>query len=147
MNKITSVIVSAVVLIVGIGSFYGGMKYDQNKNSHLGKGLDQARFQQMGGNGANRTGGAQSGGLVSGDIISQDDKSVTIKLRDARLPDGQGGSKIIFLSASTSISKMAPGLVQDLKVGQQITVTGTTNQDGSITAKSIQMQPASQPIK
>jgi len=146
MNKITSVIVSAVVLIVGIGSFYGGMKYDQNKNSPLGKGLDQARFQQFGTSGSNRT-GMQGSGFVSGDIISQDDKSITIKLRDARLPDGQGGSKIIFLSASTSISKMTTGSLKDLATGQQVTVTGTTNQDGSVTAQSIQIRPMAQSAK
>lgn len=145
MNKITLVAISTAIIIVGAGSFYGGMRYDQNKNfASLNK--NTPRFQQFGSNSNSRP-GMQNGGLVTGDIISQDAKSVTVKLRDARLPDGQGGSKIIFLSASTSISKMVEGLSQDLKIGQQITATGTTNQDGSITAQSIQIRPMAQQVK
>jgi hypothetical protein len=138
MNKITIIVISALIIVVSAGSFYGGMKYDQNKNSPLGKGLDRTRFQQIGGNGTNRMGGIQSDGLVNGDIISQDNKSMTIKLRN-------GGSKIIFLSESTSISKMASGSLEDLVAGQQVTVTGIANQDGSITAQSIQIRPTLTP--
>lgn len=131
-----TVIISA---IVGAGSFYGGMKYAQNKqNSNR-----QARFMmQTGGQqGAAFAGGQvgrmqrNGGGFIMGEIISKDDKSVTVKLQD-------GGSKIIFVSSDTKISKNAEGSINDIQVGTSISANGTINQDGSVSANSIQVRPA-----
>ncbi len=135
-----------IVIIVGAGSFYGGMKYDQSKNptanrnaggfANLSSEERQARLQQFGAIGQN--GGARgtqaNGGFATGEIISKDEKSLTIKLQD-------GGSKIVFFSDSTPIMKSASGTSQDLATGEQVTVTGTANQDGSISAQSIQLRP------
>ena len=136
MNKLVLIIV-AVAVVVGGGSFYAGMKYDQSKTT-----ADrQARMQQFGtgGNGGQRgaRGGgglAGAGGFTAGEIISKDAASVTIKLRD-------GGSKIIFLTDQTPVLKSAAGTSGDLVVGSNVTVNGTPNQDGSISAESIQIRP------
>lgn len=130
MNKKIAGIVG-VIIISGV-SFFGGMKYTASQNPVSTRGVGFQRGIRTGGTG---------GGFVTGEIISKDDKSVTIKLRDPRQPDGQGGSKIIFLSASTSIMKSILGSLGDITVGEQITATGNTNADGSITAQSIQMRP------
>jgi len=66
--------------------------------------------------------------------IAKDAASVTIKLRD-------GGSKIIFLSDQTPVLKSATGTSDDLTVGSNVTVSGKPNQDGSISAESIQIRP------
>lgn len=131
-KKLLPIIIA--IIVVGAGAFYGGMKYQESK---IVKERQQA-FQQFG---ANATGGARVSGrtnsnMLGGEIIAKDDKSITIKLRD-----GQGGSKIVFFSDATKITKSAEGSLEDLKTGGQILVNGTQNSDGSLTAQTIQLQP------
>ena len=134
MNK-SIVIIIAVTLIVGAGAFYGGMKYAENKAT---AGWQQ-RTQQFSGNAgagfSGGTGGGQrgGGGFISGEILSKDDKSVTVKLQD-------GGSKIVFLSDSTKITKSTDGALSDLEAGKNVSVNGAANPDGSITAQTIQLR-------
>jgi hypothetical protein len=141
MKKILPVFI-AIVIIVGGGAFYGGMKYAESKGDsaarngfpNFGK-LSPEEGQRFAG-GPGGPGGKISGtNFTSGEIISADDKSVTVKLPD-------GGSKIIFFSDSTKITKSTEGNAEDLKVGENIMANGTANQDGSITAETIQLRPA-----
>jgi hypothetical protein len=86
MNKLIPIIV--VALVVGGGSFYGGMKYAESKNP---RGLSQGNFQNMqnlspeerqqriaqlganGGNFRNGSGGGQrGGGFTNGEILTID---------------------------------------------------------------------------
>lgn len=131
------IITVVIVLIVGAGAFYGGVRYDQSTTAAT----RQARLQQFGAAGTqNFQSGAQRGtqangaGFTSGDIISKDATSITVQMRD-------GGSKIVFFTDSTPIMKTASGTPQDLVNGQYVMVTGSANQDGSITAQSIQLRP------
>jgi len=132
MKKIIPIII-ILIIAMGGGAFYGGMKYAQSKT--------QQRFTQrfgqpgsatgtFGGNLGNRTGA----GFATGEIISKDEKNVTIKLRD-------GGSKIIFYSDTTEVGKFVSGTPNDLEIGKTVIVNGKANQDGSITADSIQLRP------
>jgi len=143
MKKILPIII-VVIVIVGGGAFYGGMKYQQNKNPMSGfsrqnfQNLSEEQRQQLQANaggafqGGNRAAGQ---GFLAGEVISKDAQSLIIKMQD-------GGSKIIFYSDSTEISKFVQGAVSDLEVGETVMINGTANQDGSITAKSIQLRPA-----
>lgn len=134
MNK-TLLSILAVAVVVGSGAFYGGMKYAENKAASD----RQQRIQQFGGSGSGtgfRNGGSgnrTAGGFTSGEILSKDDKSITIKMRD-------GGSKIIFYSDTTEVGKFVNGTPSDLEVGKNVSVNGTANSDGSITAQSIQLR-------
>lgn len=140
---------AVIVLAVGAGSFYGGMKYGQSQPVAAGTRGDFADFRnlspeerqqrtvQMGmrpGSNGGFNGSRGGQGFVNGEIIAADDQSITVKLRD-------GGSKIVFISSSTEISKFVAGEAGDLAVGENVTVMGQTNTDGSVTAQTIQMRP------
>ena len=155
MNKLIAIVI-AVAVVVGGGAFFGGMKYAESKSlrgrvsqadfqnlQNLSPEERQQRLQELGANaGAGFRGGAGGGqrgggGLTAGEIIAKDDKSITVKLSD-------GGSKIVFLSDSTTISKMTDGTKSDLEIGKQVTVNGSANSDGSVTAQNIQLRPVPQ---
>lgn len=134
MNKKYIVLCVISALIIAGGSFYGGTLYAKSKtpftrgNLEARIGQDGRQMGQLGGNMRN-----VSGGFIAGEIISKDATSVTVKLQN-------GGSKIIFLGDTTQVSKSTNGTVNDLVVGTQITVTGTANSDGSVTAQSVQIR-------
>ena len=113
-----------------VGVFYGGMLY--------GKGQNQTPANRAGGAAyaGTRTGGAGGGfgSATIGQILSKDNTSITVSIR-------AGGSKIIFLDNTTPITKQANGAMSDLAVGTNVSVVGTTNTDGSISAQSIQIRP------
>jgi len=151
MKKIASVlIILLVVLVLAGGAFYGGMKYAGTKTpafisnfGNLSAEEIQQRMQQMGqagtlpgnpGGGANRAGGQ----FLAGQILSKDENSLTLKMQD-------GSTKIIFFSPASEISKTAAGTADDLAAGKTVMVSGSANDDGSITAKSIQIRPDTQP--
>jgi hypothetical protein len=96
----------------------------------------------MGGNGTgmNRP-RTQGGGFVTGAIIAADDTSITVETRGVQ--SGTNGTKIVFLSDSTQVTKSTEGALADLSIGKEVVITGTTNTDGSLTAKTVQLRPAS----
>lgn len=144
MKKIVPVII-AIIAVGGI-SFYGGVKYQQGKTPAVqvftpgqgqpgGFGARGTRISA----GANipRTGAGMN--ATSGEVIAKDDKSITVKLSD-------GGSKIVFFSDKTSVSKTAEGTQNDVVIGEQVMVSGAANTDGSVTASMIQIRPALPPV-
>ena len=130
---------SIVGLVIIATSFYAGMKYGQSSGTATtsqtqinsvqggaaGAGVRQGRM------GASRNGG----GFVSGQIVSKDSTSMVLSLRDG------SGSKNIFFSTSTQVMKTVAGSLGDLAVGEEVSINGTANPDGSVVAQSIQLRP------
>jgi hypothetical protein len=152
-GKIIPMAVAAAVAIGG-GSFYGGMKFGESRapQSAFGAGNGKmifrnfdvssqdgqrvwvqggGQFGPMDGSGSGR---GPTGGFANGEIISKDGSSVTVETRG-------GGSKIVFYSDSTEIGKFVDGTKEDLDVGKAVTIIGKANDDGSLTAQSIQLRP------
>ncbi|MES2135069.1 MAG: hypothetical protein V4449_02425 [Patescibacteria group bacterium] len=131
MNK--KIIVGIVVVVLLAGSFYGGMVYGKSSTpvrGQFGNGQFSGNPAGMGGMRA-----GMGGGLTAGEIISKDATSVTIKMQD-------GSTKIVLIGESTQVMKTSAGSADDLSVGTNVAVTGTTNSDGSITGQSVQIRPA-----
>lgn len=131
------IIVSLVVLAVGGGAFFGGIKYQESKSQNQ---IPSAgNFRQIPGGGqlsdgarANRNVG---GGMVAGEIIGVDEDSIILKSAD-------GSSKIVFFSEKTSIGNFVVAQAGDLAVGQYVSAAGTAGADGSIVANNIQIGTA-----
>lgn len=125
----------AGAIIIAIVSFYGGMKYDQSKNASFSSPTPNSAQNGLGRMGGQRGGGMRAFNGASGSIVAKDATSITLSLRDG------SGSKIIFVSPSTLVSKSVTGSESDLLVGKEVSVNGTANSDGSINAQSIQLRP------
>jgi hypothetical protein len=82
-----------------------------------------------GGEGAIRVQGVNA---VAGSIVSADADSITVKT-------AEGGTKIVLVSASSTISKTLPGSMTDLVAGEYVIATGTFNTDGTMTASRVQV--------
>lgn len=128
-------------VVIALVFFFIGMQVGKSTQGNTLGGQNGRSFgngQMMGGQNGGRTSGMmRGGGIVSGTIVSFDDKSVTISLRD-------GGTKTIYISGTTIVSKSAVGTRTDLLNGSNIIVNGTANQDGSIAATSVQLRPIDQ---
>src|SRR5690242_7720226 len=112
-NKIIGLV---ILVVVGAGCFYAGTAYQKSKTPVQ---TANNRGGQGGGNGGRFRGGAggpvgQGGGFVNGQVIAKDDKSITVQLPN------NGGTKIVFLSGNSQISKSVSGAVTDLSVGQMV---------------------------
>ncbi len=126
------------LLVVGSSSFYAGMRYARASRADA---FANGAFQ--GGPGGQRGGAARGNfargtGFASGAILSKDDTSLTLKMMD-------GSTKIVLFATSTEVLKSAAGSLADLAAGTEVTVMGTGNTDGSLTAKSIQLRGAGSP--
>jgi len=125
MNKKIIMAVVITLVVAGGAGFYGGMLYGKSARPDLSANLNRQRG----------IGAQPNAGFSGGEIIKKDDTSITIKL-------SSGSSQIILFSGATKVTKSAEGSATDLTIGGQVTVTGSKNQDGSITAQSIQIRPA-----
>jgi len=146
MKKSTLVAIVFVVLIVaGGGGFFGGMQYEKKKLQDnpaeifgaIRGNNTNGSVRQFGNPNGGSTNRAFPGGMgrgVSGTIESISGTTMTVKSVD-------GSSKIVILPSSASITKSATGSAADLVTGETVMVTGTTNDDGSVTAVNIQLNP------
>lgn len=134
MKNKNLIITILLVVFVGGGGFFAGMKYQQSQRGQFANGQFGGRGMMGGANVSGNNGNRMGFRPVNGAIISSDDKSITVKLTD-------GSSKIVLLSATTVINKANVATKEDLKTGEKVAVFGQTNSDGSVTAQNIQLNP------
>jgi hypothetical protein len=123
------IILIIAILVAGGAGFFGGMQFQKATGAKTvaTSGTTRGNF-----SGAARTRAASGAGFTSGQILSKTVNSLTIKLT-------AGGSEIVFLAPSSQIMESSTTTIANLNVGQSVMVTGTTNSDGSVTAKTVQV--------
>lgn len=150
MRKPISIILIALAFIlVAAGSFYGGMVYGkQQVNATFAAGFPNGQaipingqagdfqgFRTRGQNGQAGAGIGQQAGMTFGEIQGIEGNTLTITDRD-------GNPLHVQVADTTLIEKNASVSVSDLAIGDTVIISGNTNDDGSITARSVQVAPA-----
>lgn len=127
-----------VVIIIAGAAFYGGTVYAKRSTGRAQ--FANGQFPTGGAGGFAARGGARSagtgGGFTAGEIVSATGGSISIKMQNG------SSTELVLIGSSTQILKSAAGTASDLSVGANVTVTGTSNSDGSLSASSIQIRPA-----
>lgn len=134
MNNTTKIIMGGIALAVL--AFWAGTAYANHRKASAAPMMGQyGQFGNRGnlGGSAGMRGG-NAGGIVAGTVLSKTDTSITVQTQG-------GGSKILVLSPSTTVSKSAQGSISDVTVGSSVLATGTPNTDGSVTAQNLQLRP------
>lgn len=128
-NKNLIISVALVVLALA-GGFFAGMQYQKSQRVTFAGGMygRNGMMRQFGQNGQNFR-------PVRGTVLSLDNNTMTIKLAN-------GNSEIVVLSPSTRYVKSAPAALSDIKAGDTVMAIGTQNNDGSLTASDVQLNPA-----
>lgn len=124
------------MIVFAFGGFYGGSLYQKNKfvaelASQSGN-LGFSDIQESSQRGLDRL--ENLGDLLVGQVTAKEENNVTIKIQD-------GGSRIVYFSDSTGIGKSVQGSAEDLQSGQQVTISGKANQDGTFAAQNIIIRP------
>jgi hypothetical protein len=154
--KTPQIVIGVVVaLALAGGGFAAGMTFDRAQNTGTGANATGATGPTGARGAAGARGGLGAGGTgalagqqpVTGRILSVNDGSITV----AAVERGQGGanaqasaspattSQIVLIGTSTRIVKTTEADVKlsDLKVNDQVTVIGTTDTTGMVSATAI----------
>lgn len=123
------VVTGVVALIVGFGV---GYLIPHSTAATTASGGFAGRSGTFTRGGASANGG---NGFLSGTVAKKDSGSITVNMRD-------GTSRVVLLTPATTVSKSVTGTLQDVGVGSNVIVNGTTNSDGSVSATLIQVRPA-----
>ncbi len=124
-----------IPLVIGAGfGFIGGMQYQRSKQPSFPVGLTERMGRNFRGEVAFRDEGVRAGfgGSVRGEVLRVDEEGFTVKLADE-------SSKIVFTSPQTQVFTAEEGQLEDMAVGQQVMVIGHTNNDGSVSATTVQL--------
>jgi hypothetical protein len=126
-------VAALVIAVVGFGAGFGASTVLSSNNS--GGANDRGGQFPFGPGASGRPGGAGGGGFgrgASGTVgsVSADQMTITT---------AAGGSRIVLLTPSTTVTEVssATKALADLASGQTVTIIGSTNPDGSVTATSV----------
>jgi hypothetical protein len=139
MNKMYWVVIIAAVVFAGAG-FWGGMTYASSQTPAT----TASRFggaAGFAGRGGGTFAGATGGGTI-GTVIALGNGTFTVQLPSSTSTTATTGTKLVLVGNTTEVDELESVPVSNIQVGQSVTVAGTANSDGSVTATSVMIRPA-----
>jgi hypothetical protein len=136
---LAALVVAAAGYVVGVQV----QKHDDKNSSSSASSVAQ-RFRNAASASGAATGGSGTGGSRGGGAFGNRTGG-TVKLVDGNnvyITDVNGNTVKIATNAGTQMSKSVAATIKDVAPGATITVTGTQNADGSITATSLSIANA-----
>jgi hypothetical protein len=146
MNRMTTIVLGILLIVVIVGgSFYGGMVYGKNQaqqelpvmGEYEGMPAGRGRFGGQPGTLPGANAGQMEraqGGSLFGEIESIGNGEMTIT--------DQSGQRVkIYVTDTTLIQKQAEAALADLEEGETVIISGSQDEDGNITARSLQVAP------
>lgn len=145
MNKTVKIILGIVIILAVVGgSFYGGTVYGKSQaqsqvqfapaGSQAGFARGQGGFTGRQSNAQGSSTGTQSS-LLIGTIKSVSAEGLVVT-------DRSNNEITIKVAGTTLISKYMNVKITDLAEGETVMISGTKAEDGSYTARSLQVAPA-----
>lgn len=136
MNRTLRIVLSILALvIVAGGSFFGGMLYGKSQAQMTFTAIRQpGDFTGTAPNGAGPGAGQRGfqGGMLVGQIQEIGDGVMVVT-------DSNGKETQVKVTDTTLIEKQASVTLADLATGETVMVSGSKADDGSITARSVQV--------
>mgnify|MGYP001768331299 CR=1 FL=1 len=151
MSKPMQIILGLVVLVlVAAGSFFGGMLVGKQQASAAAPVSFSADFQPPAGviplgdpsarpNAPGQQGAAGRFAAQPGMLVGQIE---SIEGNTLLIAGAEGQQTQVQVTDTTLIEKNASVTVADLETGETVMISGSENDDGSITARSLQVAPA-----
>jgi hypothetical protein len=146
MNRVVMIVLGVLgVLVIAAGSFYGGMVYGENQaqatlpafgdmeGMPAGRGQFGSRPDEQAGIDRGQITATQGGSLF-GEIQSIGSGELTIT-------DQDGEQIQVYVTNTTLIQKQAEVTLADLAEGETVIISGSRGDDGSITARTLQVSP------
>lgn len=143
MRRALQIILGIILLVlVAAGSFYGGMVYGKRQAQTS---TPTARFRQgtppgfvqggqFPGQGQQGGMGQRQGGMLFGQIKEVGEGFLIVT-------DANGQETRVLVTDTTLIEKYTSVKLSDLAVGETVFISGSRGDDGSITARSLQVSP------
>jgi hypothetical protein len=127
-------IFGVALIVVGAIGFASGVAWKAPPGSAGDGGRGAGQFSRTGDRATGARTFQDAGGFASGEVIAKDDTTLTVKLPS-------GGTRIVFYTGATPFLVSATGSPADVKIGENVLVSGSQNPDGSVSAQSIQVRP------
>ncbi|MFM2414972.1 MAG: hypothetical protein RI911_665 [Candidatus Parcubacteria bacterium] len=128
-------VIGALVGVFLLGGALGHYVMPSSNGTPTGNAQFSGRDGGQRGPGMGGRGGQRGAGFAAGEVIAKDETSITVKMQD-------GSTKIILVTESTEVMNAAKGTIADVVIGKNVMVNGAPNQDGSVTAQSLNIRPA-----